>query len=178
MLEQEVASAIKFIHSACGSPPPYYWNVPQDFVLPSIYFPVPEIMSFGETLNSYKLEYTWHIKCFAKTNQAAYNMALRAAFAIKGSRNLIPLIDVNGEPEGKGFRLQDPSLRQIDEGVSQITIKWNSSRVFDDVLNPTSELTQKFIVREYYRPDIHLAERMTMACHEAIERYHIVQAEQ
>ncbi len=173
MLEQEIASAIKFIHSACGSPTPYYWNVPQDFVVPSIYFPTPEITTFGDTLSSYRYEYMWHIKCFAKVTQDAHSMALSVVTAIREARNLVPLIDVNGNVDGKGFRLLDPSMRSIEDGVCQITIQWKSPRAYNDVLNPSAELMQKYTLKGFYRPDIYLAEQMRIACIEAMERYHI-----
>ena len=39
MLEKEVASIIKFILDSAGNPVPYYHNMPENFVVPSVYFP-------------------------------------------------------------------------------------------------------------------------------------------
>ena len=38
MLEKEVASIIKFILDSAGNPVPYYHNMPENFVVPSVYF--------------------------------------------------------------------------------------------------------------------------------------------
>ncbi|MDD3029765.1 MAG: hypothetical protein PHS57_05755 [Alphaproteobacteria bacterium] len=158
---------------ACGSPPPYYWNVPQDFVIPSVYFPVPEITTYGDTFTSYRFEYMWYIKCFAKTANDAHAMGLAVVSAIKEHRNIVPLIDEDGALTGKGFRLLDPSARAIEDGVCQITIRWNSPRPYYDVLHPSAELMQKYTIKDFYRPDIYLAEKMRIQFIEAMERYRI-----
>ena len=67
MLEQEIASAIKFILESAGRPTPYYHNVPQGFLVPAVYFPPPEIISAGDTLLTYSLEYSWYVKFFHRT---------------------------------------------------------------------------------------------------------------
>ena len=47
MLEQEMASIIKFVLDRAGGPSPYYWNVPRHFCVPAAYFPTPEIDTGG-----------------------------------------------------------------------------------------------------------------------------------
>ena len=39
MLEQELASIIKFTLDRAGNPSPYYWNVQENFCVPAAYFP-------------------------------------------------------------------------------------------------------------------------------------------
>ncbi|MCX4265958.1 MAG: hypothetical protein OSJ64_03975, partial [Firmicutes bacterium] len=60
MLEQELASIMKYLLDTADNPSPYYWQVPQNFVVPAIYFPIPEIVSGGETFLTYKLDYAWY----------------------------------------------------------------------------------------------------------------------
>ena len=127
MLEQELASIIKFVLDAAGGPNPYYWDVPADFAYPAVFFPTPELDSGGETFRTYRLEYTWFLQFFHTSTNGAHEMALSAMEAIKKARNLIPLIDTNGEylREGiKGIRVGEPSLKKIDRGVVQLTIRF------------------------------------------------------
>ena len=71
MLEQEMASIIKFVLDNAQGPSPYYWNVPQHFCVPAAYFPTPEIDTGGETFLTYYMDYIWYIKLFHKTGQGA-----------------------------------------------------------------------------------------------------------
>lgn len=130
MLEREIASATQFILESAGNPEPYDANVPQDFIVPAVYFPVPEIVSGGDTLNTYMLSYSWYIKFFHKDTQSAYESALAVLTALQSMKNLIPLIDENGKHMGRKFRTGDPSLKIIDTGAVQLTLKWDSRRPY------------------------------------------------
>ena len=57
MIEQELASIIKFVLDATDDPAPYYHNIPEDFFVPAVYFPTPEITTGGETFLTYRMEY-------------------------------------------------------------------------------------------------------------------------
>ncbi len=129
MLEQEIASAMKFIIKNSGSPAPYYYKVPQDFFVPAVYFPSPEIESDGYTLNTYALTYSWFIKFFDKNTQSAYAAGLAALTALQDARNVIPLIDTTGKLTGRGFRLKDPKLKPLDS-AAQLTLSWESPRPY------------------------------------------------
>ena len=78
MLEQEMASIIKFVLDNAQGPSPYYWNVPQHFCVPAAYFPTPEIDTGGETFLTYYMDYVWYIKLFHKTGQGAYSLGFRS----------------------------------------------------------------------------------------------------
>ena len=145
MLEQELASIIKFVLSAAGNPNAYYWNVPDGFVFPAVFFPTPEITSRGETFRTYRLDYTWFLQFFDTTTQGAHVMALNAFEAIKRARNLIPLIDEDGEylTEGiKGIRIGESELRRVDNGVVQLMICFASRRPYTV---PDTTLMQRWI---------------------------------
>lgn len=139
MIEQELASIIKFVLEAAGSPNPYYWAVPANFVRPAIFFPTPEIDSGGETFRTYRLEYTWFLKVFHNTTGEAHKMALQVYEAIKKARNLVHLIDEDGKRLTKGIRLGEPSLKPVDIGVVQLMIRFTSRRPYTV---PDSQLMQ------------------------------------
>lgn len=132
MLEQEIASIIKFTLDTAGNPAPYYSEVKEDFVVPSCYFPSPEIDTDGETFCTYRLRYSWFIKLFHKTTEDAYAMALKVLLALKGARNCVPLIDTNGQPTGENLRINDPEIKKLDSGVYQLALNWDSRRPYND----------------------------------------------
>lgn len=131
MLEQELASIIKFVLESSGNPSPFYWKVPEKFRYPAVYFPQPEITSGGETFRTYRLEYAWYIVFFGKTDEEAHTLARATLEAIRRKRNLIPLINEDGSEEKRGIRLDDPSCKRIDNGAVQLTLTWASRRPYD-----------------------------------------------
>lgn len=131
LLEQELASIIKFVLDNSENPAPYYYAVPEGFVVPAVYFPTPEISSRGETFSTYALEYAWFIKFFHSTTQDAYTLALNALTAIKANRNLIPLINADGEKTDEAIRLKDPGLSVVDNGAVQLKVEWASRRPYN-----------------------------------------------
>lgn len=134
MLEQEIASLIKFTLEKSGNPSPYYYEAPEGFLVPAAYFPPPEITSQGDTLSTYALNYSWFIKFFHSETLLAYGLGFDVLTALQGGRNLVPLIDQNGNYTGEGFRTKNPSLRKVDgsPGVAQLELSWSSPRPYDE----------------------------------------------
>ena len=107
-LEQEIASVIRFILDSVPGITPYYWDIPEGFVVPSVFFPQPELTPLGDTFASYAVEYDWYIQFFASTDEDAYASAAAALNALCAARLLVPLIDETGAAAGGGVRLKDP----------------------------------------------------------------------
>lgn len=129
MIEQEMASIIRFVLDAAENPSPYYWRMPQSFRIPSMYFPPPEITSAGDTFTTYALTYAWYIKAFGYSDGAAYELARKAMEKIRRYRNLIPLIGEDGEEDAEHYvRVDDPSVRMADTGVCTLSITFVSRR--------------------------------------------------
>lgn len=158
MLEQEIASIIKFTLDTAGNPAPYYSEVKEDFVVPSCYFPPPEIDTDGETFSTYRLRYSWRIKFFHNTTEGAYAMAQRVLLALKGARNLVPLIGTDGEPTGEKLRLNDPAIKKVDSGAYQLIAEWDSRRPYND---PEYLLMQTYEINGWKNPDIYLERKFT-----------------
>lgn len=142
MLEQETASIMKFIIENAENPYPYYWNVPQNFMIPAVYFPTPEMITGGETFLTYYIDSSWYINFFHKTAQHAYALAQKVLIAIKQQRNLIPLITEDGSIiENNWVRVEDPSIEVIENGTAQLTLNWKSRRPYKQM---EISKTQKF----------------------------------
>ncbi|MDR1753314.1 MAG: hypothetical protein LBR74_00180 [Eubacterium sp.] len=132
---QEIESAIKFILENTENPIPYCYSMPQEFVVPSVFFSSPEIVPSGDTLLTYSLNYSWVITFFHNDAKSAYALGLTALNALQRKRNIIPLINVNGELTGRGFHLKAPILKAPEEGGCgevQLTLAWRSSHPYDN----------------------------------------------
>lgn len=157
MLEQEIASIIKFTLDAAGNPSPYYYDVPEGFTVPAVYFPSPEISTRGETFRTYAMEYAWYIKFFGHTSEVAHELALRVLVALKRGRNLVPIIGEDGNPTGEKLRIDDPEIKGADRGATILKVYWISRKLYD-----YPETTQM--------QDIHLQRTISAAYAAAIEQ--------
>ena len=118
-LEQEIASVIRFILDSVPGITPYYWDIPEGFVVPSVFFPQPELTPLGDTFASYAVEYDWYIRFFASTDEDAYASAAAALNALCAARLLVPLIDETGAAAGGGVRLKDPTSKRPREKLNR-----------------------------------------------------------
>lgn len=129
-MEQEIASIIRFVLEAAENPHAYYWEVPEDFTRPSIFFPDPEIVSGWDTIHSYYLDYMWFILFYHTDTIRAHRMAMKVGRAIKAARNRVPLIEADGTEGETGIRLGELNVRAVDKGVVQLTLRFKSRRRF------------------------------------------------
>lgn len=169
MLEQDMASIIKFVLENAGNPAPYYWNVPENFMIPAAFFPTPELETGGETFLTYYVDYVWYIKLFHKTSQGAYSLGFSVLSALKAARNLVPLIAEDGTVIDRSWvRIDDPSLKVLDDGAAQLTISWRSRKPYSDTINRPEKMTQ-------YELTVHMQSGRTVseAYAEALEKYAI-----
>ena len=140
MLEQETASIIKFVTETAENPYPYYWNVPQNFMIPAVYFPTPEMLTGGETFLTYYIDFHWYIQFFHKTAQEAYALGQKVITGVKKQRNLIPLLAQDGSMiKDSWIRIDDPSLEVIENGTAQLTISWRSRRPYQQNETPKTQ---------------------------------------
>ena len=114
---------------------PYYYELPEGFVVPSVYFPTPEVAPMGDTFSSYKFEFVWFVKFFHVNELQVYELAFDVLTAITTSRNLIPMIESDGAQANYGIRIKNPKLKKIDgtPSVLQLEISWKSSRPYTEI---------------------------------------------
>ena len=130
MFDREIASAMKFLIDAAGNPQAYYYTIPEKFKVPSIYFPQPNITTHGDTLSTYALGFNWYVTIFDVDTQSAHARTFSVLNALQRGKCIIPLIDEKGELTGRGFRIKDPSSRNIDDSVERLILKWDSPRPY------------------------------------------------
>lgn len=168
MLEQDIASIIKFTLDKAGNPAPYYWKVPKSFAVPSVYFPTPEIDTGGDTLSTYSMNYVWGIIFFHKTSESAYQRALRVLTAIRVRRNMIAVIDIDGNETKEILRVNDPKLKPLDNGAVQLEITWTSRRPYDA---EESEKAQAYHIQQWGKPELYESKVIDAAMEVALSKY-------
>lgn len=129
-------SDVGSIMSACYKIHPvqvYTDRMPQDFVLPSMYFPQPIMADAPSSISSYRVDYSLAVKVFAKKDEQAADAAEQIAQTIRHSRMVIPVIDEDGHDTGQYMRIRKMDSRIIDEGVAQLTFTWTSRYQYNRV---------------------------------------------
>lgn len=130
MLEQEVAALIHFMEPLGLKN--YFKELPEDFVTPSAFFPPPEIDGEEHSLSTYANTFSLFIKIFDRSSLESSTIASQLVKAIQNRRKLIPLYDENGKLTGKNFRVTKLNAKNIDEGVTQISIAWKTLTAYDE----------------------------------------------
>lgn len=168
VLEQDIASIIKFTLDKAGNPAPYYWKVPKSFAVPSVYFPTPEIDTSGDTLSTYSMNYIWGILFFHTTTEKSYQRALRVLTAIRARRNMIAVIDIDGNETKEILRVDDPKLKPLDNGAVQLEITWTSRRPYDA---EASEKAQAYHIQQWGKPELYESKVIDAAMEAALSKY-------
>lgn len=127
MLQDELASIIGYFYSR--QPIEFYTDrMPEDFFVPSMYFPLPVMSSGGDTLYGYKNTYQLFVKFFANRTPDALQAAGKIAESLKRKRFLIPLLSKeDGAATGRFVRLDaGMDIKELSEGIAQLSLKWRS----------------------------------------------------
>ncbi|MFL0361443.1 DUF6838 family protein [Pseudobacillus sp. 179-B 2D1 NHS] len=109
----------------------YTKEVPESFVIPSMYFLSPFAFNSNDTLSTFMKTYSLSVKLFHKDSQQANNEAERIADVVNSKRGLIPLIDQTGVPTGDYVRINRIETRIADSGVAIIQVTWDSRYFYE-----------------------------------------------
>lgn len=109
----------------------YVTTIPENIVVPSLYFAPPLVVSTPFLPNAYQKRYTLTIQVFDTTSDDAHRHAERIADALRAKRHTIRLVDESGALTSKFKRLEEIEVRLVDDGVAQITIDWSSRYSYD-----------------------------------------------
>ena len=123
MLEYEIAAIYYFIASVV-SVHPYFEEVPEDLLVPCVFYPTPEQDTQAHSVSTYITNFTMYIKFMDISSMKAYAMAGLVLQAMTERRNKIPLVDENGKQTGKHFQLNMPEISKVDAGVYEMKVSW------------------------------------------------------
>lgn len=130
MLEQEIASIYYFV-SKVISVTPYFKEVPEDMLVPCVFYPPPEASGKNFSLSTYAVDFIMYAKFIDADTMEACSMALSVLQAIMAGGNKIPLYRQDGSSEGKSFRINNPEAKKVEEGVYQLELSWKRYTAID-----------------------------------------------
>lgn len=165
MLEQDLASIYSFVHQYSGKPAPYYYNVPESFTVPAVYFPRPEILTSGDTFFTYAADCALYIVFFGKTREDAYDLAFAAMTALAERRCVVPRLDEDGNKVKHGIRTKDPAIKLLDNGACQLQIEWTSRKPF--YFEPKTKM-QHYTLVDWHHPDVYITHKVEAAYEAAV----------
>lgn len=123
MLEHEIA-AIYYLIASVVNATHYFEEIPEDMLIPCVFYPTPEPSGMGYSLSTYVTEFVIYVMFMDSTTMGAYEMASRALQAMMKQKNKIQLVNDQGNVSGKNFRINYPVVKKIDSCVYQIEISW------------------------------------------------------
>lgn len=124
-MNQEVGSIMKTFYDLYPVTV-YESNVPKDFEMPSMYFPVPTIINGNDTNMTYEKTFSMSVKLFHSDDVIAGIKAEMIADEISANKNVIPIVDSDGELTGDFIRLTKLETR-AGEGFMSLVLGWDSN---------------------------------------------------
>lgn len=129
-MNPEIASIMNFFYKIFPCKV-YTKEVPENFVVPSMYFPPPFSFNSNDSLSTFRKTYSLSIKLFHKDSQQAYQEAERIADTVHQKRDIIPIIDINGNETGDFLQIRNIETRELESGVAAIQVNWDSRYFYE-----------------------------------------------
>ena len=148
MFQDEIGSIMRFCYNQ--NPVKIYSDrIPQDMIIPCMYFPTPIILSSSDTISTYRNVYHIFVKVFAEKTPQAHRQAHSIAEKFRKAKGIIPIIKLDGELTEDYMRINlDIQTKSIDEGVVQLALKWDSRYPYILEEYPTMET---LLIEEYLK---------------------------
>ncbi|MGE8207679.1 phage tail terminator family protein [Heyndrickxia sp. NPDC080065] len=129
-MNQEVGSIMNFFYNVfpCKI---YTKEVPENFAVPSMYFPAPFSFDGNDTTSTFKKTYSLSVKLFHKDSQQADDEAEKIADVVREKRSIIPILNDDGSNIGSYLRLSRIETRIADRGVAIIQVTWDSRYFYE-----------------------------------------------
>lgn len=121
-IEKELASIVRFVENNTDGLEKIFERIPQDFPVPSVFFPMPELTARKVTMQTMRTTLMWYIKFFASSDVEAYTLASSIESLILYRNCHIPLYAEDGAEEEKTLPVTVPEVIKVDYGVYQIKI--------------------------------------------------------
>ncbi|CAI6221842.1 phage portal protein [Bacillus subtilis] len=136
-MNQEVGSIMGYLYKLYPVQV-YEKEIPQDFVVPSLYIPPASTVDGVDTVSTFQKSYVLNVKLFHKNAQEAHNEAERIADTLRSKMGLIPLMRESGEDTGDFIRLSRIETR-ISDDYASIVLNWTSRYWYEREQHPSLE---------------------------------------
>ena len=152
-LEQAFASMVRYVQGKAGSDDKLYLDeLPEDFVVPSIYFPVPITESRQVTFDTWLTEIYVDIWFMGATDWAANSDAVQVRNALLRDRCVIDIISSSGEPTGRKFRVTEPRLQKKSENCVSVSLRVRNYVSWVEETQLITDLSFKGAFSSYFIP--------------------------
>ncbi|MEN1969021.1 phage portal protein [Lentibacillus sp. N15] len=125
-MNPEVGSIMRYFHNLFPVKV-YKKEVPSDFAVPSLYFPIPTAFDSNDTNMTFTKTYSLSVKLFHEDSVIANDRAEMIADEVRSSKNVIPMVNPEGELTGDYIRISKIETRIGDNGVATIIVGWDSN---------------------------------------------------
>ena len=110
---------------------PIFHILPEQFQVPSIYFPDSEIISDRDTLSSFIFTYSLNAKVFSTSNEDAFMIASNIQRELALHKWRVPILNQDGSETGEYITVKKPSVKKGDDLVAIISISWDERCYYD-----------------------------------------------
>lgn len=150
-LEQCLASAVRYIQNHAGfEGAPYFDEEPEEYRVPSLYFPVPWTQSKKVTLASYRSTLIFQCQFMASTDWEAYQTAINVRDCLLLDGCCIPMMNKDGTVSDSAVRILEPEVRKIERGIVQLS--FDIQHYFTPT-RPNGQKAMNFIFNGLVKPD-------------------------
>lgn len=100
-------------------------ELPETIVIPSMYFPPPNILPLPHTKQGYQNNYTMNVQIFEADAQEGLKKAEEIAQSIKKNKYTIPLLNEDGSETDGSIVFNTVECQMIEFGIVQIKLEWD-----------------------------------------------------
>lgn len=113
----------------------YTEEVPENFMVPSMYFPPAFSFDGNDSNNTYTETSNLSVKLFHKSGHEALDGAERIANAVRKKRMLIPVVNQDGTPANDFIRINKIEVRP-GAGLATIILNWTNRHFYEREVQP------------------------------------------
>lgn len=122
ILGQVLASAVKYVQENCEEELNFYFDeIPENFLVPALYFPVPQVTSKKVTLASYASTLFFEVWFLAKDEWKAYSYARNVQEYLLQAGCVLPVVEKDGTLADWFLRVTEPEVQKIDQRTIQLS---------------------------------------------------------
>lgn len=125
MLEQFIGTIKNYFYTRFPVPV-FDKELPENLIVPSLYFPQPEIMDGYYSKNKYQVNYTLDVQIFHKSTAEALQVAESITQEIRRNKSVMHLIHADGTVSDESIFFDTiTSMEMGTEGIVQVRLMWS-----------------------------------------------------
>jgi hypothetical protein len=123
-LEQCLASAVRYIQNHVSiDAAPYFDEIPEEYVIPSLYFPIPRAVSRKVTLQTYLTTIYMEVHFMAATDWMAYSYAGNVRDSILLDDEAMDIMKKDGTLSGKKIRVENVAVYPLETRIAKLSFE-------------------------------------------------------